>query len=103
MVNRTLTVREIQQRDVALIVSYWLESDPLFLQSIGVDLTKIPERGQLTAMIEEQLTQSYEEKKAYAIIWEIDGKAAGHSNVNKIIFGKEAYMHLHLWNDNTCL
>ncbi len=21
----------------------------------------------------------------------------GHSNVNKIIFGEEAYMHLHLW------
>lgn len=101
MEDTTLTVREIQQIDIAVIVSYWLESDPRFLQSIGVDLTKLPERRQLTSMIEEQLTQPYEKKKAYAIIWEINGKAAGHCNVNKILFGKEAYMHLHLWNSDT--
>jgi RimJ/RimL family protein N-acetyltransferase len=101
MNESTFTVREIQQPDVGLIVSYWLTSDPLFLQSMGVDVNKIPAREQLTSMIAEQLTEPYDQKKAYAIIWEINGQAAGHCNVNKIIFGKEAYMHLHLWNSNT--
>lgn len=101
MAKDMLTVREIQQPDVALIVSYWLESDPIFLEGMGVDLAKIPAKEQLTTMIAEQLTQSYEQKKAYCIIWEIDGDPVGHSNVNKIIFGEEAYMHLHLWNSHT--
>lgn len=48
-------------------------------------------------MLSEQLHQSYEEKKSYCIIWEADGKQVGHSNVNKIIFGQEAFMHLHIW------
>jgi RimJ/RimL family protein N-acetyltransferase len=39
-----------------------------------------------------------EEKKSYCIIWQADGKAIRHSNINKTIFGQEAYMHLHLWN-----
>ncbi len=45
----------------------------------------------------EQLSQSYENKKSYCIIWQVDGKPIGHSNINKIVFGKEAYMHLHIW------
>ena len=31
------------------------------------------------------------------IIWQIDNKAVGHSNVNNIKFGESATMHLHLW------
>jgi RimJ/RimL family protein N-acetyltransferase len=48
-------------------------------------------------MLSEQLAQDYKEKKSYCIIWELNGNAVGHSNVNKIIFGVEAYMHIHIW------
>lgn len=91
----------MQQPDVALIVAYWQESDPAYLRGMGVDTTKVPTGEQMTAMISEQLDQPYEQKKAYSIIWEIDGQPAGHCNVNKIIFGQEAYMHLHLWQSGT--
>jgi RimJ/RimL family protein N-acetyltransferase len=30
----------------------------------------------------------------------LDNKAIGHSNINKIIFGGEAYMHLHVWDES---
>lgn len=32
------------------------------------------------------------------MIWEMDGVPIGHSNVNKIMYGEAAYMHLHLWD-----
>jgi RimJ/RimL family protein N-acetyltransferase len=32
------------------------------------------------------------------MIWLIDGEPTGHSNINKIIFENEAYMHLHFWH-----
>ncbi len=32
------------------------------------------------------------------MIWQINDIPVGHSHINNIIFGKQAYMHLHLWN-----
>lgn len=31
----------------------------------------------------------------------MDNRPIGHSNINKIKFGQEAYMHLHLWYGKT--
>lgn len=92
-----LSVREITQADIDRIADYWLQSDPVFLQNMGVDLSKMPNREQWVQMLSEQLEQPYEHKKSYATIWEIDGVAVGHCNVNKIEFGASAHMHLHLW------
>jgi RimJ/RimL family protein N-acetyltransferase len=93
-----LSVREIRHSDIELLTQYWLSADPAFLTGIGVDLSKMPAKKEWVTILSAQLAQPYSEKKSYALIWLVDGKAIGHSNVNKIIFGKEAYMHLHLWN-----
>jgi RimJ/RimL family protein N-acetyltransferase len=93
-----LSVREIQETDITPIVEYWLTADPAFLTAMGVDLDKMPPQEEWTSMLTEQLAQSYPEKKSYCIIWLADQKAIGHCNVNKIKFGEEAYMHLHMWN-----
>jgi len=98
--NQTLlSVREIQQTDIEHIIRYWLTADPLFLTGMGVDLNKMPSKEEWTTMLTEQLTQVYPEKKSYCMIWLVDNKAIGHCNVNKIKFGEEAYMHLHVWNN----
>jgi RimJ/RimL family protein N-acetyltransferase len=94
-----LGIREIQKEDIDFIIHYWLDSETAFLEGMGVDLSKIPSRDQWEQMLNEQLNQSYPEKKSYCLIWLMDGKAIGHSNVNKIIFGEEAYMHLHIWEN----
>ena len=33
------------------------------------------------------------------MIWFYDGKAVGHSNISPIIFGEEAFVHLHIWDE----
>lgn len=96
----SLSVREMEHADVPLIVDYWMGADHAFLQGMGVDVSKVPTREQMTSMIAEQLSQPYEQKKAYSTVWLINDQPAGHCNVNKIIFGQEAYMHLHLWNSS---
>jgi RimJ/RimL family protein N-acetyltransferase len=93
-----LSVREIQKSDIDFIVQYWLSADKAFLEGIGVDLNKMPAEEEWRKMLAEQLSQPFKEKKSYCIIWLVDDTPAGHSNVNKIIFGKQAFMHLHLWN-----
>jgi len=96
--NFDINVREIQLNDIDLIADYWLKSDPDFLVQMGVDLDKLPTRNGLKEMLTEQIENSITDKKSYALIWELNGKQIGHSNVNGIEYGKEATMHLHLWN-----
>ncbi|HSP40486.1 MAG TPA: GNAT family protein, partial [Gillisia sp.] len=47
-----------------------------------------------------QIKTPVEKKVAYALIWEVDNIPVGHSNINRIIYGTEAYMHLHLWKSD---
>ncbi len=92
-----LTVREIQEKDINFIADYWLCSTPEYLRAMGADKAKLPTRQQWETMLQNQLAQPYNQKQAYATIWEVNGEAIGHCNVNKIQFGEEAYMHLHIW------
>lgn len=31
----------------------------------------------------------------------MDSNSVGHSNINKIVFANEAFMHLHMWHKQT--
>ena len=95
-----LSVREIQYSDIAPLSDYWFKSDPGFLVTMGVDLSKMPTREQWQQMLEQQINQTYKEKQSYCIIWLLENEPIGHSNVNRIIFGEEAYMHLHIWKND---
>jgi len=97
MSNSFLSVRELQESDIELIANYWLGADQVFLQGMGVDTTKMPARNEWKEMLTDQINTPPDQKKSYCIIWQVAGKPVGHCNVNKIIFGQEAYMHLHLW------
>jgi len=100
MGSASLSVREIQHSDIEPLSDYWFNSDPDFLIRMGVDLSKMPTREEWKGMLNEQLSQSYEEKKSYCIIWLLKDEPVGHSNVNRIIFGEEAYLHLHIWDSD---
>jgi RimJ/RimL family protein N-acetyltransferase len=93
-----LSVREIQEQDIESLAQYWLRATPEYLRAMGADPAKRPEKGPMMALLSAQLTQSYPEKQSYCVVWLSDEIAIGHSNVNKIQYGREAYMHLHLWN-----
>jgi RimJ/RimL family protein N-acetyltransferase len=93
-----LSVRVLEIKDISSIADYWLLSSPKYLKSLGVDLTKVPSRDALTDYLTNQIKAVIEEKKSYALVWELNGKAIGHSNVNELKYGETAKMHLHLWN-----
>lgn len=98
MPEHTLSARPMEPGDLENIANYWISADEAFLQGMGADIRKIPSREDWLSMLGEQLTQGFEEKRSYCTIWELDGQPIGHCNVNKIVYGGEAYMHLHVWN-----
>lgn len=93
-----LSVREISLSDIDSLCNYWLLSSSEHLVGMGVDLNKLPTRDNLSLMLKQQIYKPIKDKNSYALIWEIDNTAIGHTNINQIEFGKRASMHLHLWN-----
>ncbi len=93
-----LDAREIEMKDVDLIADYWFQSSAAHLKSMGADINLLPNRKDFCKMLAHQIKSNYKDKKAYATIWLLNNEPVGHCNTNKIIFGEEAYMHLHLWN-----
>jgi RimJ/RimL family protein N-acetyltransferase len=93
----SLSVREMEAGDIPLITDYWLNAAPGYLLGMGVDLLRMPSRDQWLVLLSAQLRQEYYEKQSYCMIWQLEGKPVGHCNVNRILFGEEAYMHLHIW------
>ena len=91
--NAAISVREASISDIPLIVDYWMSSTDNHLVGMGVDLKKLPNKNNLT----QALTQAITSEKSYALIWEFNKEPIGHTNVNNIIIGKHAFMHIHLW------
>lgn len=92
------STRQLTLQDIPLICDYWLNSDPEYLVSLGVDLSRLPPREGWEAFLTEQVNLPDENKTSYCLLWEADGKRVGHSNINKIIPGESACMHLHIWD-----
>lgn len=93
-----LSVRELQESDIGLIADYWTNSSDEHMESMGVDLAKVPDKQDFIDMLEYQLSLPIEKRNAYCIIWLLDGVPVGHCNTNPTEFGKEANMHLHIWS-----
>lgn len=92
-----IAVREMKTKDAELIARYFLDATPDFLRNLGVDRQKLPTLDTWISMMQADLARPMEEKQFFYVIWMFDNKPIGHSNINKIVYGQEAYMHLHLW------
>lgn len=100
MLSPNLAVRIMQSADIPLICDYWCNSSDEHLTGMGVDLKKMPSRGEITANLERQLRTPLEERFSFAVIWLVNNKPVGHCNCTGIQFGEEAMMHLHLWRSD---
>lgn len=83
--------------DYERMIDYFLQADQKFLISMGVDPGRLPIRKDWLDRLLPDLERSDCEKQTYFLSWLYNGVAIGHSNVNKIKYGEEAYIHLHIW------
>jgi len=86
----------MQLSDTDVIIDYFHSASPEFLNTLGIDPSRLPERARWKAIFERLFALPIEERNFFAIVWELDGKLAGWSSADKIVFGQEAYMHLHI-------
>jgi RimJ/RimL family protein N-acetyltransferase len=59
---------------------------------------KLPKRDDWLNLLFDNHKKTDANKTIFYVIWLVDGIPIGHSNINKIVYGEEAYMHLHMWH-----
>ena len=92
-----IKIREKQRSDIPRIVDYFVGADAGFLRAMGADKNKMPDREEWIEKLNCEFEKTYVNKEFYYLIWLLNDEPIGHSNINKIEFGNEATMHLHLW------
>jgi RimJ/RimL family protein N-acetyltransferase len=84
--------------DYERVVDYFLRADEAFLTAMGVDKSRLPARETWLSALLPDLTRVDSQKQAFYLGWDDDGTPVGHCNVNRLIYGEQAYVHLHLWD-----
>ena len=95
----TFYIKEHTYNDTLSIVDYFLTCSDQDYDRMGVDAGKLPPADDWIDLIEQNRALPLEKKNFFYLIWTDDGKPVGHCNINKIKFGEEAYMHLHIWKN----
>ncbi|HVC38687.1 MAG TPA: GNAT family protein [Candidatus Dormibacteraeota bacterium] len=91
-----LTVREMRLDEVGIRIEYFHGSSDDHLRRLGVDRALLPTRPKWRAFYEEDATRPIQDRVNYSLLWESDGRVVGFSTVDRIVFGREAFLHLHI-------
>ena len=84
--------------DYAGVLDYFLGADESYLRGMGVDPQRLPQRAAWLARLLPDLTRPDEHKQTFYLGWDYQGRRVGHCNVNQLLYGECAYVHLHLWD-----
>ena len=87
--------------DYERVLDYFLGADEPFLRGMGVDPRKLPQRAAWLERLLPDLTRPDEQKQTFYLAWDYAGTRVGHCNVNPLVYGDHAYVHLHLWEAGT--
>jgi len=93
-----LHVREMRLEETSLVIDYFHSSTSEHLEMLGVDPTRLPPRDVWASTFSTQCGLPPGERRAFFVIWLMDGHPVGFSSCDKIVFGVQANMHLHVTN-----
>lgn len=89
-------VREMQLAEVDLRIDYFHRSSDEYLRKLGIDRARLLRPEAWRSFYEEDYARPLHERESYSVVWELDGQMVGFSSSDHIVFGREAFMHLHI-------
>src|SRR5437899_13029967 len=94
-----IEVRPFSSRqEYELMLDYFYKAGDPFLRGMGVDRLKLPERDKWLDALLADHEKPDRERDRFCLVWIFRGRRGGHSRINKIVFGTEANIHVHVWN-----
>lgn len=92
------SLREMSLHETKRMIRYFLSGAPEFLEGMGVDREKLPSEPDWFQSLEADDSKPLSDREFFYLVWLANDEPIGHCNVNKIDFGNEAFMHLHIWS-----
>jgi RimJ/RimL family protein N-acetyltransferase len=89
-------IRELQASDIEGIIAYFQRLSAVELVEMGIDSTSLKLEDDWKKWFEQNLYQSLYKVAAYFLIWDIDDVMVGFTFVDRIVYGRDAYMHMYL-------
>jgi RimJ/RimL family protein N-acetyltransferase len=94
--GEVIRLRDLQEEDIPALVSYWADSSPEYIRSIGADPRKVPSRDQLQTTYRSALPENGPGRSRIVLIAEsIKGNLIGYTNLS-IKSAEESYAHVHI-------
>lgn len=90
------TIRAMGPADVDLRIDYFHDASDGHLALLGVGRALLPPRVEWRRAYEKDFARPLPEREHYGVLWLVDQDVVGLSTVDRISFGDEAFMHLHL-------
>jgi RimJ/RimL family protein N-acetyltransferase len=92
----TLTVREMTVVETDLIIEYFYSSTPEHLETLGVDPTRLPNPESWRERLRHEFARPVEQRATIVVVWLSGDRPIGFSSSDKIAYGRQANMHLHV-------
>lgn len=90
-------IRPLVGNELAKVVDYFLYLSPEDDARMGTDRENLPSREQWLQMLIGDTLKPLQERQFYYLGLFLDDVAIGHTGINKIDYGSEAYIHFHIW------
>lgn len=91
-----IAVRELRLDEVAVRISYFHDAADDHLGELGVDRNRLLAPEEWHSWYEQDYARPLDQREQYALAWELAGEVVGFSSVDRLVFGQEAFMHLHI-------
>lgn len=91
-----LNVREMQLSEVGIRIDYFHDSSDDHLRILGVDRASLPSREEWLSFYEDDYARPISARMGYSLLCLLDGDVVGFSSTDRIDFGQQAFMHLHI-------
>ncbi len=95
-----LTVREMQLAEVDIRINYFHDASDEHLRLLGVDRSLLPTRPAWRAFYQEDYARPIRDRVNYSLVWRQGEQVVGFSSTDRIDFANEAFMHLHVVEEN---
>jgi RimJ/RimL family protein N-acetyltransferase len=92
----TLTVREMMASEIDVVIEYFLGATVEYLEILGVDPSRLPAADGWRERFRREDGKSIEQRSWMVLLWLMDDRPVGFSSSDKILYGEQANMHLHV-------
>jgi len=93
-----IEVREMTLEEAPAVINYFHASTPEHLEMLGVDPTRLPPAKEWLEGLEREFGEPISRRRRFFVSWIVDDGLAGFSSCDKIRYGEQANMHLHVLN-----